>query len=1098
MDSTVRARKQVVINEQDSQMQYDKQPEKRRAEPGFFYGTLIFYGLLPPTLVLLAFGGRPAIIVLCFGAIISYIFDLLGSLEATMVAIAVTLIGLWGTMVWAARFLLRDSFLNIALIFLLVVTLLFIFISVAGHFRGLLLELDAVFYLLEAIIIPNMPLICSSLLTWFLCVEVPALDLSICFSTCYFVYLIIYGSPKIPSSDLLSSDGGRERFIISKSLVKALYVIPIVVSLAMHLALHHNVLDSTWHRFLGIVVSINYPALLMVSAAESQLGYYNLSERTEIASQLSATKLFLALTLVICLKNHPLLDEVKVFSVVPEPFSSYLLSAALVCGFAAVHIHRESRKSATASLPMGDVLMERASDVFVVNPVVSGLVAAAATALCVLLGMPWHKAPLCVVGAVCLAEFYQRPRTRVVSIVLVVSAAASAAIAAFHICNKTLWHLTFSMTWHNDVELTLKWLCILTTVLCVVAVVLPALAPTAKLDSNLAGTPTSLSTAGVYDGLFSFLLVAFAAVAAALELMLRDQDWQEAGVQTDSVYPPYLLGCSALLFLVTAMHLLSIGVIGISSLLGVSLVQSCKLLPMVGIPSDIAASSVCLLLVLALPFVRHTSIGLRKMKVSVDSTEALTTSTPEASETELIGYWVLVGLVLWLSGDGIWRSVLYVCLDRYPDDVQCVAAAIAVFFSFAAFLEMVFRPKASAARSVMLMFAAFFVLIATEALGISLDYDESSPLHFSLSFTTASTSDAGIDTSGLYLILSALLMIAAAANVFPVRKPLPRLLFALLFSFCSSEALQGWAFPQRAGLVAGGWFTFAHLYCSATALLSTSTALHASSGASSSSGMGSWMFIVCVMTPLVGAIWLLFEDQLEYLPGVLWAAAGGHACICVSIKVSALIKEILGSSRQRQGNQRNRDTINSSEELTVCAMAAVGGICWAALATSVSPHSLADLYVPIFSLLLLCTKTGLLVSDRHPWSIVALFCTTWWLASAIYAVFLRRDDAKMISSGFKIGSFMDADVSLWSSGDTFLPWITIALALTPLPAVLLSYFRRKDEDEDLIMVCTCLSLLAVIGGQVWSVRFLGLTGVIFGIWRCRDMGMFAKKSDRTI
>ena len=53
-------------------------------EPQFKYGNLLLTSLLPPLLVLGAFGGRPTKVAACFGAIIAYIFDVLGTMEVSL------------------------------------------------------------------------------------------------------------------------------------------------------------------------------------------------------------------------------------------------------------------------------------------------------------------------------------------------------------------------------------------------------------------------------------------------------------------------------------------------------------------------------------------------------------------------------------------------------------------------------------------------------------------------------------------------------------------------------------------------------------------------------------------------------------------------------------------------------------------------------------------------------------------------------------------------------------------------------------------------------------------------------------------------------
>jgi hypothetical protein len=50
----------------------------------FLYGDLLLAALLPPGLVMLAFGGRPMLIAVCFGSMFTYIFDIFGAMEVPL------------------------------------------------------------------------------------------------------------------------------------------------------------------------------------------------------------------------------------------------------------------------------------------------------------------------------------------------------------------------------------------------------------------------------------------------------------------------------------------------------------------------------------------------------------------------------------------------------------------------------------------------------------------------------------------------------------------------------------------------------------------------------------------------------------------------------------------------------------------------------------------------------------------------------------------------------------------------------------------------------------------------------------------------------
>lgn len=72
-----------TLSSSDSRSTYDtydsekeKKPERRQD-----YRQEIFLSIFPAFLILLVFGGRPALLTLAFGGLFCYIFDLLGSIE---------------------------------------------------------------------------------------------------------------------------------------------------------------------------------------------------------------------------------------------------------------------------------------------------------------------------------------------------------------------------------------------------------------------------------------------------------------------------------------------------------------------------------------------------------------------------------------------------------------------------------------------------------------------------------------------------------------------------------------------------------------------------------------------------------------------------------------------------------------------------------------------------------------------------------------------------------------------------------------------------------------------------------------------------------
>ena len=63
---------------------HDQQPPPEQmmsSEPEFRHSGVLMLGLAPPLLIMMAFGGRPTLLMVCFGVMVTYIFDLLGAME---------------------------------------------------------------------------------------------------------------------------------------------------------------------------------------------------------------------------------------------------------------------------------------------------------------------------------------------------------------------------------------------------------------------------------------------------------------------------------------------------------------------------------------------------------------------------------------------------------------------------------------------------------------------------------------------------------------------------------------------------------------------------------------------------------------------------------------------------------------------------------------------------------------------------------------------------------------------------------------------------------------------------------------------------------
>jgi len=98
------------------------------------------------------------------------------------------------------------------------------------------------------------------------------------------------------------------------------------------------------------------------------------------------------------------------------------------------------------------------------------------------------------------------------------------------------------------------------------------------------------------------------------------------------------------------------------------------------------------------------------------------------------------------------------------------------------------------------------------------------------------------------------------------------------------------------------------------------------------------------------------------------------------------------------------------------------------------------------------------------------------------------------------GLFKDEDISIWSSNTPYhwLPILNLLLALIPLPAIIVSYLRRKTDTEDMVFVLAILACVSIVGAQCWSVRYLGMSGLVFAAYRCWEIGAVHSVGNRLI
>ena len=186
--------------------------------------------------------------------------------------------GLLISLIWSAKEFLNESALNFSFVILVGVIFAQMFILLSSFFTGVMNEFSPVINSLEVVILSSAPLICSTLLTWFVCAEVPTLDIVIMFSVLYYIYvkLLCYPRCKVSGTQPKKQDDISKvveelpKLLIPLRLMKLVYTLPILSSLAIHLAVHHNVLATGRTRFINFAVAFFLPVVLMALAANRQ------------------------------------------------------------------------------------------------------------------------------------------------------------------------------------------------------------------------------------------------------------------------------------------------------------------------------------------------------------------------------------------------------------------------------------------------------------------------------------------------------------------------------------------------------------------------------------------------------------------------------------------------------------------------------------------------------------------------------------------------------------------------------------------------------------------------------------------------------------
>ena len=421
----------------------------------------------------------------------------------------------------------------------------------------------------------------------------------------------------------------------------------------------------------------------------------------------------------------------------------------------------------------------------------------------------------------------------------------------------------------------------------------------------------------------------------------------------------------------------------------------------------------------------------------------------------------------------------------------------------------------------MLACSGLLLLVAFEGFGhLNMTIERSSSSFLTVSFHP----DMGvIEHPALFFVLSTVLSGLAWISIIPLNNIITCLVYCVLFGFISSKAMIGWAFPLS---LAEDSFThqifafpFAYVFISKFLLTfvavwnpqlnpQQSRGLFGGSGSSTispsstSSGetatLSQAALVFACATPFFGLLWAMSANVYPQAhSGIEWSAVVGFSSLCITTR----LRELYSETNAGKGGKPHAYS-DQEFDSSVCLPCAALTIFWTTFAVLTSHGLDRDVFVPLSSLTLLCTTPGAVLKHTPPVMAMGIFCAVFWLISALYAILVKGygTDPSMVtfqSPQDLLG--IDSDVSIWTNESKLWPLLNLAQILAPLPGIFLGVSsQRRGDSEEILFVLAIVSLVPVFASQISSLRYLGIAGMLFAVWRGYKIGDLQARSDGLI
>lgn len=426
--------------------------------------------------------------------------------------------------------------INVSMIAVMGMILMIIFMIVCGQFHGMIEEFGIELQLIESSLFSIIPFISSVLLTWFISVELPLVDTSICFVFIYFVFTINLTSPRksllyrVPVKNNMESSGkSSDVYIINTKVATVLYSLPIIYAPMLSIASHHRYMFVSWNHLSPILTSFLMSLLLMSVVVEHHMEYFMQYDVNSIKLTIEIIQLIGGASLITCLQTHSFFDDIKALAVSKSLVStSIVLCAYSVAITIALHRYRHHIDNRSNS-------KQSKAFVFMISVIVYIFSMISAILFAVILNLPRQIFPVTAIGGLALAVYYFKywltasPREYIWSFFLVFTAGWSAAVTFQFFLDQTLSPLVVTFTWFVDVSI--QNLCFIASSLVALAILLPALGHWIKIQEGknktyLPNSSRSLNMNAPFSKIpppvFEVIYQIIAMSISAIELLVRE------------------------------------------------------------------------------------------------------------------------------------------------------------------------------------------------------------------------------------------------------------------------------------------------------------------------------------------------------------------------------------------------------------------------------------------------------------------------------------------------------------------------------------------------------------------------------------------------